>query len=400
MIKRALFLAFASALIVVSIAPATASTLEDDLAEVRSQISELERQASGVESDRTPILEAAVAAQAELDSAQQELDATQAEHDAAAETLETVEAELGTVRAELDIRFAHLEVLRGEVEESRAAAESLVIGAYKRGGLAEPSIAFTAGAFTDISVGVVYLELLTGVKTDAADAFQKSVDAEAAEERKIREIEARLATEADRLVRVTAEFQATLAELDEQRAVLAARAAQQDARLAEINREIDHFDNEISALEREEASIKAEITAASAPAPSPTPSGSGVLIRPVPGAVSSGFGPRIHPIYGTSKMHNGVDMNAAHGDPIKAAGSGTVILSGVKGGYGNTVMIDHGGGMVTLYAHQSQLGVSVGESVSRGQVIGQIGSTGTSTAPHLHFEVRINGSPRNPVSYW
>jgi murein DD-endopeptidase MepM/ murein hydrolase activator NlpD len=92
-------------------------------------------------------------------------------------------------------------------------------------------------------------------------------------------------------------------------------------------------------------------------------------------------------------------MNGAQGSAIVAAGGGTVILSGVKGGYGNTIMIDHGGGMVTLYAHQSSLAVSVGTSVSAGQVIGYVGSTGQSTAPHLHFEVRIHGAPVNPANY-
>ena len=98
-------------------------------------------------------------------------------------------------------------------------------------------------------------------------------------------------------------------------------------------------------------------------------------------------------------MHNGWDMDAPHGAPIKAAKAGRVILSGVKGGYGNTVMIDHGGGFVTLYAHQSKLGVSVGETVGAGEVIGYIGSTGQSTGPHLHFEIRVNGSPVNPGTY-
>ena len=108
---------------------------------------------------------------------------------------------------------------------------------------------------------------------------------------------------------------------------------------------------------------------------------------------------RIHPIYGTSRMHNGWDMNAAHGDPIRSIAAGTVIFAGVRGGYGNTIMVDHGGGLVTLYAHQSRLGASVGERVSAGEVIGYIGSTGLSTGPHLHFETRVNGNPVDPDRY-
>lgn len=380
----------------VAASPAVAGDLEDDLDEVRQRINALESQVAGVEADRSPILDEALAAQAVLDEAEAELAATQAEHDRIATQLESIESRLSEVRTELQVRFAHLEVLRGDVERTREQAEAWVVEAYVRGGMAEPGIAFAAGAVADISIGVAYLELLTGLSSGTADRYQEAVDAEAAEEAKVKEVEAMLNAEALSLDRAKNDFETTIASLDEQRAVLAARAAQQSARLAEIDGVIDQYENELAALEREEDSIQALIYAAN----NPPSSGSGNLIRPVPGAVSSGFGPRIHPIYGTSKMHNGVDMNASQGDPIKAAGSGTVILSGVKGGYGNTVMIDHGGGMVTLYAHQSKLGVSVGQTVSQGEVIGWIGSTGLSTAPHLHFEVRINGTPRNPVNYW
>jgi murein DD-endopeptidase MepM/ murein hydrolase activator NlpD len=117
----------------------------------------------------------------------------------------------------------------------------------------------------------------------------------------------------------------------------------------------------------------------------------GNFLRPVPGAVTSGYGYRMHPILGVLKMHTGVDMSASSGTPIKAAASGLVVFSGRRGGYGNCIIIDHGGGVATLYGHCSSLAVSAGREVKQGQVIGYVGSTGLSTGPHLHFEVRHNG---------
>jgi murein DD-endopeptidase MepM/ murein hydrolase activator NlpD len=108
---------------------------------------------------------------------------------------------------------------------------------------------------------------------------------------------------------------------------------------------------------------------------------------------------RLHPILGYTRMHTGVDMSAPYGQEIKAGGAGRVILAGVYGGYGNTVIIDHGGGMTTLYAHQSQVNVAYGDEVAAAQVIGYIGTSGLSTGPHLHFEVRISGKPVDPVAY-
>jgi len=98
-------------------------------------------------------------------------------------------------------------------------------------------------------------------------------------------------------------------------------------------------------------------------------------------------------------MHTGVDIGGPSGAPIRAADSGVVVMAGWNGGYGNWTLIDHGGGLATGYAHQSSIGVSRGQRVGRGDVIGRVGSTGASTGPHLHFEVRVGGSPVNPLNY-
>jgi len=125
--------------------------------------------------------------------------------------------------------------------------------------------------------------------------------------------------------------------------------------------------------------------------------GTGELVWPANGRVSSRFGWRRHPVFGGRRHHNGIDIAARHGTNVFAADRGSVIISAYSSGYGNYIVINHGNGMTTLYAHLSSRKVSVGTAVSRGQVIGLIGSTGVSTGPHLHFEVTVNGSRINPL---
>ncbi len=129
--------------------------------------------------------------------------------------------------------------------------------------------------------------------------------------------------------------------------------------------------------------------------------GTGIYTWPTPGHtnVTSPYGMRYHPILKTNKLHTGVDFGAPMGAKIVAADSGKVMFVGWQGGYGQTIIIDHGAGKSTLYAHQSKFAVSSGQSVAKGETIGYVGSTGWSTGPHLHFEVRINGNPTNPMSY-
>jgi murein DD-endopeptidase MepM/ murein hydrolase activator NlpD len=120
---------------------------------------------------------------------------------------------------------------------------------------------------------------------------------------------------------------------------------------------------------------------------------------PADGEKTSGFGPRVHPIFGTVRQHNGIDLGGDTGDRVRAARSGEVILAGQRGGFGNTIVIYHGLGYSTLYAHLSRIEVSEGQNVQSGDRIGAIGSTGWSTGPHLHFELRIDGGAVDPTPY-
>ena len=150
----------------------------------------------------------------------------------------------------------------------------------------------------------------------------------------------------------------------------------------------------MEALQQVSATLAAKIQAAQAAAGTGggSPSAAG-LIWPVLGPVTSPFGWR------WGRMHEGIDIGAASGTQIRAAAAGTVIYAGWLGGYGNLDVIDHGGGVATAYGHQSSVAVGNGASVAQGQVIGYVGSTGHSTGPHLHFEVRVNGIPQDPLGY-
>lgn len=188
----------------------------------------------------------------------------------------------------------------------------------------------------------------------------------------------------------------------EKQQVIVAEKEKLDAMASQLNAEEAKLLEEIKKFEEEERKLQETIissgshsaTSASAPV------GSGKFGYPsTTTSVSSPYGYRIHPVYGTRKFHSGVDFPVGSGTPIFATADGKVISAGWNGGYGNTVILDHGGGITSLYAHNSSLVVSAGQTVTKGQVVSRAGSTGVSTGPHLHFEIRINGSTTDPMPY-
>jgi murein DD-endopeptidase MepM/ murein hydrolase activator NlpD len=125
----------------------------------------------------------------------------------------------------------------------------------------------------------------------------------------------------------------------------------------------------------------------------------GRMLVPASGPMTSSYGMRVHPVTGAHRLHAGLDIGAGYGQPIRAAAAGMVSYAGDVSGYGSTVMVDHGGGVTTLYAHQSRVAVAAGQRVAAGQTLGSVGASGLATGPHLHFEVRVDGAPHDPAGW-
>ncbi len=174
-----------------------------------------------------------------------------------------------------------------------------------------------------------------------------------------------------------------------------------DNKVATLNKEDLEYHNQIEEYRNQIAALEARIKLLVAANASGTPYVGGDFVWPVPGynKITSKFGMRTHPITGVYKLHTGTDIGAPTGADFVASNKGIVIAAEYNTAYGNYVMIDHGGGIQTLYAHGSQIVVSVGQEVSAGDVVLKVGSTGYATGPHAHFEVRINGTPVEPLTY-
>lgn len=250
-----------------------------------------------------------------------------------------------------------------------------------------------SSSFQDLLTRIEYLGDIAQADKQIASAVRSAkVEARVARAR-TRQARGRVAAET-RVIAVRTEQQRVLkGQLLGTENALSARQRSKERELVNARESERQFIAEANALAAADARVRAQIAAATAAsAPSAAPSSSG-LIWPVSGPVTSPYGQR------WGRLHAGIDIAAGSGTPIRAAASGRVIFAGWEGGYGNYTIIDHGNGLATCYAHQSSIGVSTGQSVSQGQVIGAVGNTGHSFGAHLHFEVRIGGSPVDPLGY-
>jgi murein DD-endopeptidase MepM/ murein hydrolase activator NlpD len=380
-----------------------------------AQVSDLQRQLAQTARERAAAARELAEVRRRTDSARDRFNVAQREHQAAQAELARVDDELDRARAELAAAIGRAEATQAELarvsadvavaeaslEERRARFETRVVAAFKYGQMSLTDVFAASRDINDIVVTSTYVSavvqndrdmvgemaaLLAELQAQRALAVELRVRADLEREEAVR-VEAAVTQKYEQQRRLTAEVARTRTNL-----ATSLRALQEDA---------DALEDHLKALEAAQALIERQLREAEAAeraGRSVGDTGSGWL-KPTDGWLSSGFGNRVHPILRTTRLHAGVDLAAPTGTPIIASRGGTVSFVGWMSGYGQTVMVYHGGGVATLYAHLSAFSVSEGSYIAQGGRLGSVGMTGTATGPHLHFEVRISGVPQNPCGY-
>ena len=380
--QKILSAAIASLLLTGAVVPSIADDLEDELQDIQGQIDESR---SSQESWQQVIEDVAV-----------KLKAIQADLDAANARLKSIQDEQAKVSAEICQTEEEIRKAQAYLEQRQKVLNLRVRSIYKFGQLNYLEVIVGAKSFSDFANR---LELLKRIIQSDYSLILEIQDQKAKIEAKKAELEqdrARLDALAEEAKKVQAEVAKKKAEqqrvLDNAKANKAAAAQMEQDLIARSNAVKDLIQERIRQAEaaRQEESGGSDDNYVQ---------GTGQLSWPCSGVITSPYGYRTHPIFGRTIYHSGMDIGVDYGTPIHAADSGTVIYSGWISGYGNAVIIDHGGGMQTLYGHNQSLNVSEGQSVSKGDVIAFAGSTGNSTGPHCHFEVEINGQAVDPMGY-
>lgn len=292
-----------------------------------------------------------------------------------------LENELEDAQKDLDALKERLQEIIEEIEYKKDKIRKRILATYMQGEVTYLNVLFEAENIREFMNHVFYLNLiLEGDRRIVQELNEKKAE----KERYKLKIEAKIEDIANKRSRVKAKMQ-EISDAKQSKAQL----------LNKISRDAELAQKQLEELEEESKRIEAEIRRMQGRYKGPA--WRGRFLKPVDGTIRSGFGMRRHPIFHIVKMHTGVDIAAGYGTPIRAGGNGMVIFTGWRGGYGLTVIIDHGERLSTLYAHLSRIAVADGQVVEAGQIIGYVGSTGYSTGPHLHFEVRVNGTPVDPL---
>jgi murein DD-endopeptidase MepM/ murein hydrolase activator NlpD len=375
-------LGFVALFVVVScVTPAIASaqTTGGSQPGLEGQIAQLSQEGQAALQNLQGIQEQQVALTERAAQLQTQLDAAQARLNPLAEKAAALDAEVTQLQAIVDA--TQVQLTQAQVAFDQSAAQ--MYRSARTGAQYEDLL--TSGP-QDLLAEGKYLSIVTQQRRDLVDRVTALRD-EAERQREAMlgaQAQADAAANAARAARdQVASLQAQLAPAQAQ---AAAQAATVQASIAQIQGNLTEDQAELASIQGPSDGISSLLRSRDGVGGSARP----CAVRPVPGGVNQPFIPGQHP---------GIDLHASYGDPIHACLGGTVVIAGWEGGYGNAVVIDDGGGMANLYGHQSQMAVTVGQQVSAGQVIGYIGSTGYSTGPHLHFEVRVSGNPIDPAPY-
>lgn len=378
-------------------------------------ISSLKKQLSSIESQKAAVKREIAALGNKIDAASERKAALDKQMELTQDEIDTTKALIRSLKEQIGIKSDELDEAERALDEKTELFETRVRVMYENGDISYLDVLLSSDSFSDM---LSNLEIVSQIM----DYDQKVVrDYTAAK----KEIEVKKASlESDKKDEETyqdsleSKYSALDEQKSEQQAIIAELNANMDAKKAQAEKmeaEQESINSEIERLSREAAERAAAEAAArkqqQQQSGSSSSQDSGVVI-PTSGTfvwplsdygtdrISSPYGYRTHPITGKRKLHAGIDVGVPCGATIVAAASGTVVRSYMSSSYGNYTVIDHGGGVMTAYAHQSKRLVSAGEHVSAGQKIGLVGSTGNSTGNHLHFEVYVNGSTVNPMRYF
>lgn len=387
-VAMALFVAVAALSTLLLASPAPAADLETELEARQSKLDEVVEKKGVLTSTITRYED-------RIDRLTGEVAAIRGREEAVRTRLEAKQAELDQAVAELDVAKDRLEELRSRLKRALVALADRLVAMYETGSPDVISVIVGSSGVDDLAARAEYLDRLHGMDEaivgrvrDLRDQVQRTVDRLRGAKERIEAARDAIASEKEALATARASLQSHQQEL------VSARADRMAA-LEQISAQEEHLHGSVAAIQGKLAALLSSTGSAPLPA-GPIQGGSGMLIWPVSGAVVSGFGPR------WGSMHEGIDIAVAEMTPIRAAASGSVVLlqsEASSGGYGNFTCLDHGGGLSTCYAHQTSFAVAEGQAVSQGDIIGYTGCTGHCLGPHLHFEVRINGSPTDPMGY-
>ena len=311
-------------------------------------------------------------------------------------TLATSRTRLASLERTVAAQTARLTRLRGQYDIALRRLERRVRDLYMTDGPDALSFVLGTASFADLIDNLDLLGRIGRQDEKIAARVKHARDGLADARRRTTVARAEAVRVEAAAESATSEQRGLVSRLVASRDELAAAQREKHSTLASIQSDRSNVLAEIEDLEAQSEALAARIRAAqqqSSASNAPVVSGSGQLSWPVSGPVTSSFGVR------WGRMHEGIDIAVGQGTPVRAAAAGTVIYAGWMEGYGNLVAIDHGNGLSTAYGHNSSLASSVGQSVSAGQVIAYSGSTGHSTGPHVHFEVRVNGAPVDPLGY-
>jgi murein DD-endopeptidase MepM/ murein hydrolase activator NlpD len=350
----------------------------DELEETRRQLEAISRNIDATQSKVTSVKKQESSIMGQIQSLEKEISSTENQITATEDRIAFLQDSIVATQADIEETEQNLK------EKSELLSERLVV-LHEQGEVTYLEVLLSATDFKDFltryemvnSIIEQDVDLIASINQDKQDLEMRKSDLEV----KKKELENALKQQ-----------ESMRAQLDEQK-------AEKKQILASVQNERAAFEKALQELE--ETSRQLEQMIRQLQGGSSEALGTGVYTWPTPGftTITSPYGMRYHPILKTRKMHTGVDIGAPMSATIVAADSGKVIHAGWMGGYGQVIVIDHGNGVSTLYAHQSAFLVGNGATVSKGQAIGKVGSTGWSTGPHLHFEVRINGSYTDPMPY-